>query len=255
MSLGPSGYPQGRVAESFSPADLIGRASGFLAVTAGCQAHGSGVDSRTNYRCRGALTIGHRRVDVPAEYTRGYTRSTSVAEPAGVTRGLVQRRRPRRCPGLRTPRPIPGIHRTGSSGVMSSTTSPMSAYQRRLRNAVCPGIRFRHHRSWRRAPRPTHLAFDSIVWDQSTIGGTESPDDTAISHAVVRPDIGLVVGRHDPDEPGAVKPGMGRGVEVRGHAEAVVVDEPLSTQLVQPDVLRVYPRRVLSWHTTLRCPM
>ena len=81
------------------------------------------------------------------------------------------------------------------------------------------------------------------------IGGPNHRATQRFRNAVVRPDIGLVVDDMTPDEPGAVKPGMGRGVEVRGHAEAVVVDEPpVNPSWFSHDVLRVYPRRVLSWH-------
>jgi len=58
-----------------------------------------------------------------------------------------------------------------------------------------------------------------------------------------------------PDEPGAVKPGMGRGVEIRATAELTRVDEPpVNPQRFSNDAIRIHPTRVLSWHVDAANP-
>lgn len=52
-----------------------------------------------------------------------------------------------------------------------------------------------------------------------------------------------------PDEPGAVKPGMGRGVEIRGTAETLTVhDPPGQPGWRSSEIIRIHPKRILSWH-------
>lgn len=52
-----------------------------------------------------------------------------------------------------------------------------------------------------------------------------------------------------PGDPDAVKPGMGRGVEIRGDAEIVTVEvPPVNPRWFSHDVIRIHPRKVLSWH-------
>ncbi|TQN30233.1 pyridoxamine 5'-phosphate oxidase family protein [Haloactinospora alba] len=63
------------------------------------------------------------------------------------------------------------------------------------------------------------------------------------------PGVGFVVDDLTPDEAGAIRPGMGRGVEIRGTAETLSVDDPPG----QPgwrssDIIRIHPKRILSWH-------
>lgn len=60
------------------------------------------------------------------------------------------------------------------------------------------------------------------------IGGPNHRSTRRFRNALARPRVSLVVDDMTPDVPGAIKPGMGRGVEVRGYAEAIVVDEPPS---------------------------
>ena len=52
-----------------------------------------------------------------------------------------------------------------------------------------------------------------------------------------------------PDDPDAVKPGMGRGVEIRGRAETLAVDvPPVAPEWFGKDIIRIHPTRILSWH-------
>lgn len=51
------------------------------------------------------------------------------------------------------------------------------------------------------------------------------------------------------DDPDAVKPGWGRGVEVRGRAETLELDEPpVAADFFGREVIRVHATRILSWH-------
>src|SRR5882757_10262701 len=86
--VGPSGYPQGRVAEELSPADLIGRGIRVLSgEPAGCQAHGSGSDHRTNSSMSRASPSGIAGSMCQLSTRRGYTRSTSWLNQLGLTGG------------------------------------------------------------------------------------------------------------------------------------------------------------------------
>jgi len=85
--------------------------------------------------------------------------------------------------------------------------------------------------------------------DTIDIGGPGHASSSRYRNLLVRPQLAFVVDDITPDEPGAVKPGMGRGVEIRGVAELVRVDEPpVNPQWFSNDVIRIRPTRVLSWH-------
>jgi pyridoxamine 5'-phosphate oxidase family protein len=58
--------------------------------------------------------------------------------------------------------------------------------------------------------------------------------------------VSFLVDDMTPDEPGALKPGWGRGVEIRGHAELLDVDEPpMGAGFFSNEVIRVHARRVI----------
>jgi pyridoxamine 5'-phosphate oxidase family protein len=68
-------------------------------------------------------------------------------------------------------------------------------------------------------------------------------------NVTARPKVGFVVDDMTPDEPGAIKPGMGRGVEVRGWVEITeVAVPPVAPEWFGHEILRLHPTRVLSWH-------
>ena len=51
-----------------------------------------------------------------------------------------------------------------------------------------------------------------------------------------------------PDEPGAIKPGMGRGIEIRGVAQLLTVNEPpVNPACFSHDIIRIHPQRIVSW--------
>lgn len=86
-------------------------------------------------------------------------------------------------------------------------------------------------------------------------GGPNHRATQRFRNALTHPRVSLVVDDMTPDVPGAIKPGMGRGVEVRGRAEALVVDEPpVAPDWFSHDVLRIHPERVISWHIDPEIP-
>jgi SAM-dependent methyltransferase len=61
--------------------------------------------------------------------------------------------------------------------------------------------------------------------------------------------VGFVVDDMTPDDPTAIKPGMGRGVEIRGHAETLTVDDPpVNPEWFSHEIIRIHPHRIISWH-------
>ncbi|RDI69354.1 PPOX class F420-dependent oxidoreductase [Nocardia pseudobrasiliensis] len=80
------------------------------------------------------------------------------------------------------------------------------------------------------------------------IGG---PRPTAARYRNVRanPNVSLVIDDLTPDDPREVKPGWGRGVEIRGVAEVLRVEvPPVAPEWFCKEVIRVRARRVRSWH-------
>ncbi|WP_024806584.1 PPOX class F420-dependent oxidoreductase [Nocardia sp. BMG51109] len=61
--------------------------------------------------------------------------------------------------------------------------------------------------------------------------------------------VSFVVDDMTPDDPDEVKPGWGRGVEIRGTAEIVTVgDVPVNPEWFSDQVIRIHPNRIHSWH-------
>lgn len=61
------------------------------------------------------------------------------------------------------------------------------------------------------------------------------------------PRVSLVMDDMTPDDPDAIKPGMGRGVEIRGRTETLAVDHPPGPQgTAAPEIIRSHPERILS---------
>jgi pyridoxamine 5'-phosphate oxidase family protein len=68
-------------------------------------------------------------------------------------------------------------------------------------------------------------------------------------NVTARPGVGFVVDDMTPDEPGAIKPGTGRGVEVRGWVELTEVEvPPVAPEWFSHEIMRIHPTRLLSWH-------
>ncbi|GAB0105800.1 PPOX class F420-dependent oxidoreductase [Nocardia sp. JMUB6875] len=61
--------------------------------------------------------------------------------------------------------------------------------------------------------------------------------------------VSIIIDDMTPNEPGEVKPGWGRGVEIRGVAEIVTVEDiPVAPDWFSHEVIRIHPRRIHSWH-------
>ncbi|MDF3291200.1 MULTISPECIES: PPOX class F420-dependent oxidoreductase [Streptomyces] len=81
------------------------------------------------------------------------------------------------------------------------------------------------------------------------IGGPRLSSSQKWRNAQANPHVAFVVDDMTPDEPGAVKPGWGRGVEIRGRAELLTgVEPPLAPDFFSDEIIRVHPERVISWH-------
>ncbi|WP_405015039.1 PPOX class F420-dependent oxidoreductase [Kitasatospora sp. NBC_01539] len=51
------------------------------------------------------------------------------------------------------------------------------------------------------------------------------------------------------DDPDAVAPGWGRGVEIRGHVELLTVEvPPVAPGFFSHEIIRVHPDRIISWN-------
>ncbi|MQA08504.1 MAG: PPOX class F420-dependent oxidoreductase [Pseudonocardiaceae bacterium] len=97
--------------------------------------------------------------------------------------------------------------------------------------------------------RPVGFRFDP---ERGTIdiGGPRLSSSQKWRNLLADPRAALVVDDMTPkDEPGAVKPGWGRGVEIRGPAELLTDHEPPHGHgFFSNEVIRIHPQRVISWH-------
>lgn len=81
------------------------------------------------------------------------------------------------------------------------------------------------------------------------IGGPDNAASQKYRNLVARPAAAFVVDDMTPDEPGEIAPGWGRGVEIRGEAEVLAVEDvPVAPKFFSNDIIRIHPRRVISWH-------
>jgi len=81
------------------------------------------------------------------------------------------------------------------------------------------------------------------------IGGPDLSASRKWRNAEANPEVAFVVDDMTPDEPGAYRPGWGRGVEVRGRAELLRDHEPpFAPEFFSREVLRIHPARVIGWN-------
>ncbi|HJQ46052.1 MAG TPA: PPOX class F420-dependent oxidoreductase [Amycolatopsis sp.] len=95
--------------------------------------------------------------------------------------------------------------------------------------------------------RPTGF----VLNDDGTIdiGGPENAKSQKWRNLQKNPAVSFLVDDMTPDEPGEVRPGWGRGIEIRGHAELLTDhDPPYGGSWFSREVIRIHPRRVNSWH-------
>ncbi|MFJ8743844.1 PPOX class F420-dependent oxidoreductase [Embleya sp. NPDC127516] len=81
------------------------------------------------------------------------------------------------------------------------------------------------------------------------IGGPKLSTSQKWRNAERNPAVAFVVDDMTPDEPGAYRPGWGRGVEIRGRAELLRDHEPpFAADFFSNEVLRIHPERVIGWN-------
>ncbi|WP_158888775.1 PPOX class F420-dependent oxidoreductase [Amycolatopsis anabasis] len=81
--------------------------------------------------------------------------------------------------------------------------------------------------------------------DTIDIGGPNLRSSQKYRNVRTDPKVSFIADDLTPDEPGAIRPGWGRGVEIRGLAELLETDRPLAPGF-SDEVIRVHARRVLS---------
>jgi pyridoxamine 5'-phosphate oxidase family protein len=98
-------------------------------------------------------------------------------------------------------------------------------------------------------PQLRPLGFRVNADDTIDIGGPALTRTKRYRNVQGNPHVAFLVDDMTPDTPDAVKPGMGRGVEIRGEAETMRVDvPPVNPEWFAHDIIRIHPTRVLSWH-------
>ncbi|WP_043267595.1 PPOX class F420-dependent oxidoreductase [Streptomyces sp. CT34] len=84
------------------------------------------------------------------------------------------------------------------------------------------------------------------------IGGPTMARSRKYRNVQARPEVSVLVDDLAPaDDP--VAGGWGRGVEIRGRAEVLTVDvPPVAPDHFSSDIIRVHPRRVITWNLEAR---
>lgn len=99
-------------------------------------------------------------------------------------------------------------------------------------------------------PQLTALGF--ALNDDGTIdiGGPALGKSQKWRNITANPAVSFVVDDMTPDDPGEVKPGWGRGIEIRGDAELLTDHAPpaYGGSWFSNEVIRIRPRRIRSWH-------
>jgi pyridoxamine 5'-phosphate oxidase family protein len=82
------------------------------------------------------------------------------------------------------------------------------------------------------------------------VGGPRLGTSRKFRNVTARPQAAFVGDDATPDEPGPFRPGVGRGIELRGRAEGLHGVEPpaLGSGMFSDEVIRIHPDWVLSWH-------
>ncbi|RFU39159.1 PPOX class F420-dependent oxidoreductase [Actinomadura logoneensis] len=81
------------------------------------------------------------------------------------------------------------------------------------------------------------------------IGGPDNAASRKYRNAQAHPEVSFLVDdMTSPDDPDAVRPGWGRGVEIRGRAEFVKGEMHIGKGFFSDDLIRIHPKRIISWH-------
>lgn len=98
-------------------------------------------------------------------------------------------------------------------------------------------------------PQARPLGFRVNPDDSIDLGGPHLTKTQRYRNIQANPMVSFVVDDMTPDAPDAVRPGMGRGVEIRGRTELLEVEvPPVNPEWFSRTIIRVHPTRVLSWH-------
>jgi pyridoxamine 5'-phosphate oxidase family protein len=98
-------------------------------------------------------------------------------------------------------------------------------------------------------PQARPLGFRLNADGSIDVGGPKLTSTQRYRNVLANPKVAFVVDDITPDEPDAVKPGMGRGVEIRGLAETLTVEiPPVNPGWFSKEIIRIHPRRIISWH-------
>jgi pyridoxamine 5'-phosphate oxidase family protein len=99
-------------------------------------------------------------------------------------------------------------------------------------------------------PQLTALGFSVTDEGAIDIGGPALSGSQKWRNIAANPLVSFLVDDMTPDEPGAVKPGWGRGVEIRGHADLLTDHAPpaYGGGWFSNELIRIHPRRIRSWH-------
>ncbi|WP_307802164.1 PPOX class F420-dependent oxidoreductase [Actinomadura violacea] len=81
------------------------------------------------------------------------------------------------------------------------------------------------------------------------VGGPANAGSRKYRNVLANPHVSFLVDdKTAADDPDAVRPGWGRGVEIRGTAEPVKGRMPFGEGFFSDDLIRIRPVRVISWH-------
>lgn len=97
-------------------------------------------------------------------------------------------------------------------------------------------------------PNIVAVGFRLNADDTIDIGGP-NPNAQRYRNVKANEYVSLVVDDMTPDDPAEVKPGWGRGIEIRGRAEIISVEDiPVAPQWFSHEIIRIHPERVHQWH-------
>jgi len=97
-------------------------------------------------------------------------------------------------------------------------------------------------------PQTRPVSFRAYEDGTILIGGPDNETTAKYKNVRARPRVSFVVDDLMPEGPDEIKPGFGRGVEVRGRAEVVTLDEsPIAPGFFSNEWIRIHAERVISW--------
>jgi pyridoxamine 5'-phosphate oxidase family protein len=83
------------------------------------------------------------------------------------------------------------------------------------------------------------------------VGGPDLSSSRKFRNVVANPRVAFVVDDLVPEDDGFFRPGIGRGVHLRGWAEALTGEDPPAIAppgFFSQEVIRIHPERSLAWH-------